>query len=155
MNAVGRNDPCPCGIGRKFKQCCLNKTVSRKSYLPGEHDSALTKLLRFSEREEFKEARTGSLLLFWGNWLLRKRDKELERVMDSEQMNVAYHSWFLYDFDLDEGRTVLDLFLEREARKLSEGERNFLEGIRGSHTRLYEILDVKPEQGFELRDLWN
>lgn len=22
---VGRNDPCPCGSGRKFKHCCLNK----------------------------------------------------------------------------------------------------------------------------------
>lgn len=24
--AVGRNDPCPCGSGKKFKKCCLNKT---------------------------------------------------------------------------------------------------------------------------------
>jgi hypothetical protein len=23
----GRNDPCPCGSGRKFKKCCLNKTL--------------------------------------------------------------------------------------------------------------------------------
>ena len=22
MPAVGRNDPCPCGSGRKFKRCC-------------------------------------------------------------------------------------------------------------------------------------
>ena len=22
---IGRNEPCPCGSGRKFKQCCLNK----------------------------------------------------------------------------------------------------------------------------------
>ena len=21
---VGRNDPCPCGSGKKFKKCCLN-----------------------------------------------------------------------------------------------------------------------------------
>jgi uncharacterized protein len=21
---VGRNDPCPCGSGRKFKKCCMN-----------------------------------------------------------------------------------------------------------------------------------
>lgn len=28
---VGRNDPCPCGSGRKFKKCCINKksVVSR------------------------------------------------------------------------------------------------------------------------------
>ncbi len=23
--AVGRNDPCPCGSGKKFKKCCANK----------------------------------------------------------------------------------------------------------------------------------
>jgi hypothetical protein len=23
---VGRNDPCPCGSGKKFKKCCLNKS---------------------------------------------------------------------------------------------------------------------------------
>ena len=23
---VGRNDPCPCGSGRKFKHCCLGRT---------------------------------------------------------------------------------------------------------------------------------
>lgn len=22
---AGRNDPCPCGSGKKFKQCCINK----------------------------------------------------------------------------------------------------------------------------------
>ncbi|MFO7568119.1 MAG: SEC-C metal-binding domain-containing protein [Enhygromyxa sp.] len=24
---VGRNEPCPCGSGRKYKRCCLNRTV--------------------------------------------------------------------------------------------------------------------------------
>ena len=23
LRAVGRNDPCPCGSGKKFKKCCL------------------------------------------------------------------------------------------------------------------------------------
>jgi len=28
---VGRNDPCPCGSGRKFKKCCLGKDQNPKS----------------------------------------------------------------------------------------------------------------------------
>lgn len=24
---VGRNDPCPCGSGAKFKKCCMGKAV--------------------------------------------------------------------------------------------------------------------------------
>src|SRR5205823_13028254 len=23
---VGRNDPCPCGSGKKYKKCCMNKS---------------------------------------------------------------------------------------------------------------------------------
>lgn len=25
MDKIGRNDPCPCGSGKKFKQCCISK----------------------------------------------------------------------------------------------------------------------------------
>ena len=25
MERIGRNDPCPCGSGKKYKKCCLNK----------------------------------------------------------------------------------------------------------------------------------
>ena len=26
---VGRNEPCPCGSGRKYKQCCLDKNEAK------------------------------------------------------------------------------------------------------------------------------
>ncbi len=26
MTKAGRNDPCPCGSGKKFKKCCESKT---------------------------------------------------------------------------------------------------------------------------------
>jgi len=25
INKLGRNDPCPCGSGKKYKKCCLGK----------------------------------------------------------------------------------------------------------------------------------
>ena len=27
---IGRNDPCPCGSGKKYKQCCLLKSTGGK-----------------------------------------------------------------------------------------------------------------------------
>lgn len=27
MQKVGRNDPCPCGSGKKFKKCCESKMI--------------------------------------------------------------------------------------------------------------------------------
>jgi len=31
VKRVGRNDPCPCGSGRKYKQCCLEKDAAQLS----------------------------------------------------------------------------------------------------------------------------
>jgi len=30
MDKVGRNDPCPCGSGKKYKKCCEEKTKHKK-----------------------------------------------------------------------------------------------------------------------------
>jgi len=30
MKKIGRNDPCPCGSGKKFKKCCESKMLGRR-----------------------------------------------------------------------------------------------------------------------------
>ncbi|MCB1084882.1 MAG: SEC-C domain-containing protein [Chlamydiia bacterium] len=33
MKEVGRNDPCPCGSGKKYKKCCASKPpLKRRSF---------------------------------------------------------------------------------------------------------------------------
>lgn len=32
---IGRNDPCPCGSGKKYKQCCLQKDTAGPAGLRG------------------------------------------------------------------------------------------------------------------------
>jgi hypothetical protein len=48
---AGRNDPCPCGSGRKFKGCCLNDpkvpleergSTARSCNSPFDHNGALS-----------------------------------------------------------------------------------------------------------------
>lgn len=43
VRKVGRNDPCPCGSGKKYKFCCLNKPKSPLDSIesPGEREKAL------------------------------------------------------------------------------------------------------------------
>jgi len=33
MAMPGRNDPCPCGSGKKYKRCCLDKDMAERSTL--------------------------------------------------------------------------------------------------------------------------
>ena len=34
LKDVGRNDPCPCGSGKKFKKCCLGKAEAEGPWMP-------------------------------------------------------------------------------------------------------------------------
>lgn len=34
---IGRNQPCPCGSGKKYKKCCLNKETPQKEDQTGKH----------------------------------------------------------------------------------------------------------------------
>ena len=46
MPKAGRNDPCPCGSGKKFKKCCENVSNQKKisaQILPSENSSLATK----------------------------------------------------------------------------------------------------------------
>lgn len=76
------------------------------AYTAGDRDSALAKLMRFATRSEFDDKHREALALFWGDWLSEEPDEELKRVMDSEQVNLAYHSWFAFDFDLGQCQSV-------------------------------------------------
>jgi hypothetical protein len=111
--------------------------------------------MRFAARPEFMEMHRVAFALFWGDWLSEEPDDRLKKVMTSEPVEIAYNSWFAFDFDYGCGQTMLEIFLESEERQLSSGELNYLKGVYGSHLRLYEILEVKPDQGFEVRDLWD
>lgn len=53
-NHVGRNDPSPCGCGKKYKKCCRSKDAPLPGPFAGERQSALNALMCFSARAEFE-----------------------------------------------------------------------------------------------------
>ncbi|MGI6329375.1 MAG: YecA family protein [Bacilli bacterium] len=69
-NKIGRNDPCPCGSGKKYKKCCLNLKGLRKkeAILP--------------EEEAIKFYKIFSLLCFFAN----KKYKILEDIKEVEDL---------------------------------------------------------------------
>jgi len=52
MERVGRNDPCPCGSGRKYKRCCLSHEGERTAFVEVLGTVAvplLTRLARYAQ----------------------------------------------------------------------------------------------------------
>jgi hypothetical protein len=47
---IGRNEPCPCGSGKKNKKCCLNKTVTPPEQLAERIDGLKREISAFGVR---------------------------------------------------------------------------------------------------------
>lgn len=65
VKKTGRNDPCPCGSGNKFKNCCLEKTkeVGRIPWRTFPEDFVIGELLKSSkEFQAFYEAERKKIL---------------------------------------------------------------------------------------------
>jgi len=52
---IGRNDPCPCGSGKKYKKCCINKPFipEQSSQQPSQPSTEAAPLVSASEIPEF------------------------------------------------------------------------------------------------------
>ncbi len=160
VTPTGRNAPCPCSSGRKFKHCCLPKQQIRTAaaaYTGQERTNAFAKVLRFARRDEFGEDTRLGQTLFWAGRLdvapaARRRELEAD-----EQCLSAFLHWFVFDYDLlldEDRRTIAQRFLAAKGDTLTPGERTYLERLSASCIRPYEVVEVRPDQGLGLRDLW-
>lgn len=157
MPQAGRNDPCPCNSGRKYKDCCLARHELRPAgaVSPATRESALTKLLTFAFSPAFDSDHSVAEAIFWGDLLKDAARFDVQRLLDSEEGAFKYNSWFLFDWEVEDEGTVADLFLEEQHADLTAAERRFLAGLTRAPLRLYEVEQVHRGEGMTLRDVWS
>jgi hypothetical protein len=138
---VGRNDPCPCGSGKKFKKCCLldpsNDSPPRNSGgNVHEMDGRLV-----AQISDFA-------------WRRHKvSEKHVSREFADPAMNTQLlYPYFAYCLEIAD-RRLLDLFLEEKGRNLPEREREWLEAQSRSWLSVWEIDSVEEGTGMTLLDL--
>lgn len=148
MAKIGRNDPCPCGSGKKYKRCCLARVETRSGFTQGERLSALDKLERFV-LDELEPEEDIAFDVFYEEWDDRMEELDRTWLMHSE---AVYDLWFYLDYPLPGGKRVADLFLEGKPL-LTAGERSYLEHLRETAMRLYEVKDLTPGVSVTLRDI--
>src|SRR5687768_15471835 len=152
MSSSGRNQPCPCGSGRPFMECC---GLSAEAPVDAStRDSAITKLLTFAFHPAFDSDHSMAEVTFWGSLIKEGVTPELRWLLESEDATIKYNSWFLFDWDVDDSGSVADLFLQEENAQLSPAERQFLRRLANAHLRLYEVEGVERGLGVHLLDLW-
>ncbi|MBI5641036.1 MAG: SEC-C domain-containing protein [Nitrospirae bacterium] len=146
---TGRNDPCPCGSGKKYKKCCLAESVSAAGREEPIQKSLVQDLLKFYH-QNFAYAHEDANLLFWDNFI---PEEHLEgHFLDIAMQN--FFEWIVFDFPIDEdgNKTLIDYYLEQN-RRLSLDEHKVLIMMKNSVISLYEVQEVFPEKGLLLKDL--
>ena len=154
MSEPRRNDPCPCGSGRKFKRCCGTARPVNTGIRDAGQDAALEQLQRFTRREEFAPDRSIAGKMFWATQPDEFPEEMLEELRDTEMITINFSNFLTFDLEIEDGKTLVDIFLERRGRSLISSERRFLERLSASHVGLYEIIEVRAGEGLRLRNLW-
>jgi len=134
----GRNDPCPCGSGRKYKNCCLQKDRSkrvRESAWRREELATLQKLTVFAQRPEYAPQLVVASNLFWnGNY-----GPEALNRLDREDTG-RFLDWFVFDYPLEGTREALvEVFARQAGARLLPGESQRIAAWVDSHLSLYII----------------
>jgi len=157
---TGRNDPCPCGSGKKYKKCCLpkEKEARREAERPAPGYGPVERALKWLETrypDETEEA-------VHGHWALAgeeamKRLKELSEGL-LRMVIVNSNEWLLADGALalaDGDVPVRELLLGPGGPLYDAEQRAWMEALTSRPLGLYEVLETTPGTGFRVRDLFH
>lgn len=141
---TGRNEPCPCGSGRKYKKCCLAKDEAGSR---GEDVRWMLAhfALESTPREQLEAA--------WHEF--RDTDEPLDDFLKKPyERTGSFLDWLTKGHRID-GRTALERFEDSQGDELSDDERRELEEVKAMRYGLFEVQEVRPGQGVVLLDLFD
>jgi len=84
---VGRNDPCPCGSGKKYKKCCLRKTLKNENI--SEKSSLKNSNIRLKGKTDIEAIRKAGHLVME---TLQLVEEQITPGMKTEEINTLVHN---------------------------------------------------------------
>src|SRR5215813_1816151 len=158
MSKPNRNDPCPCGSGKKYKKCCLaaddNLDFRYRRWQRVESE-LIPRLMAFAFESFGTEIFDGA----WKDFT----DDEVEDKFDPEHpMNTVFMPWCFFAWRTDFQpigstdyfeSTLAELFLVENGDSLTPDEKVLLQNYVGSPFSFCEIVGVNPGVGMTQFDL--
>jgi hypothetical protein len=155
---IGRNDPCPCGSGKKHKRCCLQKETAFET-LWSEYRHASDKLTH--DMMQFATRKCGSHVdEAWQDFNMTDLPVALVDRSTEDQIFMPY---FLFDWQpyrraagkstRGKGGVVLRWYRLEKAGRLSEAECLLLDQASTQPLSFYEVLSIESGRRMAIRDL--
>jgi len=146
---VGRNDPCPCGSGKKFKKCCgelqdfLEPNADPFTRMGNLMTGVKVKLDQFYDRE-IKRARRE----LQKHFLRFTLEGNLPRDHES-----LFSDWLWFDQLDDDGDTLAYLYLKSNGNYMETPLKDALAAMNLSYLSVYEVVS-SDGLILELRDIF-
>jgi len=161
MTTVGRNDPCPCGSGKKYKKCCMLKetSVDLEAFRASRTEENLRgEVLRFATGARFKD----EMVEAFSKYHLNKIDTSLLLKQDPLE-NIRFLDWFINDhLHSKDNKRIIDIFGELRGKHLDEDQKQLLEEWKTSRRSAFEVesteggvlklKDLFTEESYSLED---
>ncbi len=159
MTRIGRNAPCPCGSGKKYKKCCQDKNVAKPvdflwRKLRSLDDQLVHKLLKHAKSLYGYEG-------LYEAWEDFSGGEAGEFDIESPH-SQAFFPWYLYNWRPDteyiEGEisndpTIAESYLNKHQKRLSEIEIRFIQLTGSQPDSFHEVIACTPGEGFKLKDI--
>lgn len=161
---TGRNDPCPCGSGKKYKKCCLpsqpsmssdgSPETSRSKSMLATENSLRKKLEKFMGRNEFREDLNIAWTTFW--------NEDVSSPSSTQDIDIKKYSlfaeWFIHEYRLS-GRgyniPLANLFYQNYKYTLSSDEEAMLEDWLNAFYGVFEVQSVSVGAGALVKDMFS
>ncbi len=138
FSRVGRNEPCPCGSGKKFKKCHGDGSGTTAGPAPSElHDfnaGLVRRILAYGEKR-------------FGRDRIQKAQDEAKSARGdtavAAQWSLPYLA-YVHPFD---GKPLSQWFAAEEDGSLSARERRWLDAQAEARLTIWEVLSVDPKKG--------
>jgi hypothetical protein len=154
---IGRNDPCPCGSGKKYKRCCLEQSAIYGLWAQkrDEFDELTRAMIRY-----VRDNHEDLALDAWKEFHLGKVTRRFSWTADEQMIFMPY---FLFHWNpecvgrrkkaLPDGGVIARSFLRANRFQLSDLQRQILDQAMKQPVSFYEVVTSKPGETFRLTDV--
>lgn len=145
---IGRNEQCPCGSGKKYKRCCLQKnqliefTKNKILYAKGLYNNMESKIYEYSNSSDFHSDKIECKNRFYVS-------NESNSIIDKQ-----YSTYFMYDYKIYEEKTIVKKFIDDNISILNKIQKNILLSILKSNISIFKVEQIGNIKSV-IRDYFN
>ena len=158
---IGRNDPCPCGSGKKYKHCC-GQPVAPAAAPAESHEGAVALTMAWLAQHH-RKGFAAALQTVMDDAVLEIFDDDEDEaraamagldVAVRQALHINLAEWLLAEGDIQvkDGRQRVAELLLGPRGPLSTGQRAWLEQLARRPLRLYDVTEVVPGVGVTVCD---